>query len=106
MVTVVVFSIPLQEPVQPSNREPGEAVAVKLTVVPSKYSILAFLQEVSQSIAVSGEVEYTSPVPAPRLLTTNLNSCGGIGSSVTVTICSTGCRLLLKSPYVHPAQQK
>jgi hypothetical protein len=74
IVTLHVAELPEQSPDQPAKEEPGDAVALRVTGVPSAKS---WLQLESQSIPAG--LEETLPLPDP--------------ASVTAKVCATGSKL-------------
>ena len=67
-------------PLHPANTEPGDAAAVRTTVVPGAR---AAVQLVPQFMPPT--LEATLPVPAPVLVTDNVYVGGGAGSNLALT---------------------
>src|SRR4051794_7753485 len=74
------------QPLQPSKTEPAPALAVKTTVVPSRYSCSACGQAVPQ-LMPAGEL-VTVPWPVPAFSTTRKNFSISLNSASTVNSSS------------------
>jgi hypothetical protein len=81
MATVQVLVVPVQAPDQPSNAEPADATAVKVTLL---LWLKLAAQVAPQSMPAGALV--TVPPPVPDVETV---SCTGIGAKLAVTVLAT-----------------